>query len=266
MNCNFKNVKVDGSNCKSDFAGVGDSVFFFKVSDLSPLPDNEDFDADTNFYAADAFASIEGKLYRVDIKQDSGKVESQKSENGDGYTATGTFVVEKNIDDFAVMAHSLGLVEFGAFIPDNKGNYYVVFNPHKRVKFGNNFTSGDTFDSEHGHTVTITSAPMEFPVVKWNPGAGVNLKDWCADEPTQRVETPVIAPASWAEGASIEVEITCATPGATIYYTTDGSQPTESSSVYSTALTLSATATVKAMAAKSSMINSLVASRTYTKP
>lgn len=185
MNCNFRNVKVDGSNCKSDFAGVGDSVFFFKVSDLASMPSDDDFDEDTNCYAADTFASLEGHLYRVDIKQDSGKVESQKSDNGDGYTHTGTFVVEKNIDQFSVMAHSLGLVEFGAFIPDNSGKYHVVFNPHKRVKFGNSFTTGDTFDSEHGHTVTITSAPMEYPTVKWAPGDNVNLTEWCASDTQQ---------------------------------------------------------------------------------
>lgn len=266
MNCNFKNVKVDGSNCESDFAGVGDSVFFFKASDLSSIPTNEDFDEDSNCYAAETFASLEGKLYRVDIKQNSGKVETSKSENGDGYTHTGTFVVEKNLDKFAVLARALGLVDFGAFISDNKGKYHVLYNPYKRTQFGNSFTTGDTFDSEHGHTVTLTSAPMEFPSVKWSPGAGVNLNDWCADEDAERVSTPTISPASWSEGASLDVTISCATDGATIYYTTDGSAPTTASSVYSSAISISATTTIKAIAVKSSMQNSAVATRTYTKP
>lgn len=52
--------------------------------------------------------------------------------------------------------------------------------------------------------------------------------------------------------------------GATIYYTTDGSDPTTSSNQYSTAISLSSTSTVKAIAVKDG-ISSAVASKTFTK-
>lgn len=52
--------------------------------------------------------------------------------------------------------------------------------------------------------------------------------------------------------------------GATIFYTTDGSTPTEDSTEYSEALTLSATTTVKAIAVKGTYV-STVASKTFTK-
>src|SRR5205807_3706611 len=58
--------------------------------------------------------------------------------------------------------------------------------------------------------------------------------------------------------------ITDSTPGATIYYTTDGSTPTTSSAVYTSALTFTQTTTLQAMAAASGMTNSAVASATYT--
>ncbi len=61
-----------------------------------------------------------------------------------------------------------------------------------------------------------------------------------------------------------EVTINCGTDGATIYYTTDGTTPTTSSTTYSAPLNISATTTVKAMAAKAGYENSEVATAIYT--
>jgi len=52
--------------------------------------------------------------------------------------------------------------------------------------------------------------------------------------------------------------------GATIRYTTDGTTPTAESTQYSAAFTLSATATVKAIAIKDG-VSSSVAEKTFTK-
>ena len=86
-------------------------------------------------------------------------------------------------------------------------------------------------------------------------------------EPDTKVATPVITPADGAtfSGASQEVTISCTTAGATIYYTTDGSEPTTSSTEYSAAFNISASTTVKAFAVKSNLENSSIASATITK-
>src|SRR5206468_2888472 len=63
---------------------------------------------------------------------------------------------------------------------------------------------------------------------------------------------------------SVTVTITDSTPGATIYYTTDGSTPTTASTVYTGPITLTATTTLKAMAAAPGRANSTGASATYT--
>ena len=58
--------------------------------------------------------------------------------------------------------------------------------------------------------------------------------------------------------------ITCATAGATIKYTLDGSTPSSNNgNTYSSAITLSTSCTIKAIAIKSGMTNSSVASQSY---
>ena len=84
--------------------------------------------------------------------------------------------------------------------------------------------------------------------------------------PKLTVATPTFTPngASSFSGTQ-SVTITCATVGATIHYTTDGTTPTTSSPVYSTALTLTSTTTVKAIAVKTDMNDSAIATATFTK-
>ena len=79
------------------------------------------------------------------------------------------------------------------------------------------------------------------------------------------VATPTITPNSGSFLTSQEVSIACATADATIYYTTDGSNPTTSSTQYTEAFTVTETTTVKAFAVKSGLDNSQVATATYTK-
>ena len=80
------------------------------------------------------------------------------------------------------------------------------------------------------------------------------------------VETPVINPNSGFVYDSTQVSITCATEGASIYYTTDGTEPSESSTLYTAPFTVSSTTTVKAKAFKTGYDASNVASATYTFP
>ncbi len=80
----------------------------------------------------------------------------------------------------------------------------------------------------------------------------------------ESVATPTFSPAAGTYTTAQNVTISCETSGATIYYTTDGTAPTTSSSVYSSPIAISETTTVKAMAAKSGMTNSSVATATYT--
>src|SRR5580704_4549942 len=74
---------------------------------------------------------------------------------------------------------------------------------------------------------------------------------------------PVISPASENISKPLHVSITDGTPGATIYYTTNGMTPTTNSTIYARSFTIAATATVQAIAANGAGTSG-VASATYT--
>ena len=80
----------------------------------------------------------------------------------------------------------------------------------------------------------------------------------------QQTAEPVINPGSESFSPSVQVTITDSTPGATIYYTTDGSTPTISSTQYARPITVTSTETINAFATAASYTPSSMASATYT--
>lgn len=84
--------------------------------------------------------------------------------------------------------------------------------------------------------------------------------------PKLTVAAPVFKPdgATSFRGTQM-VEIYCATPGASIYYTTDGTTPTSTGTIYSGAISLTSTTTIKAIAVKADMNGSAVAEATFTR-
>ncbi|WMJ23960.1 chitobiase/beta-hexosaminidase C-terminal domain-containing protein [Paludicola sp. MB14-C6] len=82
--------------------------------------------------------------------------------------------------------------------------------------------------------------------------------------PIETVATPIISPNGGSFNTAQNVTITCATAGATIRYTTDGTEPTATSTAYTSAINVSATTTVKAKAFKSGLTDSTTASASFT--
>ena len=82
----------------------------------------------------------------------------------------------------------------------------------------------------------------------------------------QPVAMPSFSPAGGTYPSAQNVALSCATSGATIRYTTDGvTVPTSTvGTLYSGSISVSSSATIKAIAYKSSMIDSDVATATYT--
>jgi hypothetical protein len=114
--------------------------------------------------------------------------------------------------------------------------------------------SWPAFEPATPNAAAITSIPAGYRYVNGtDPSAGTT------------VETPEISPAAGSYVGTQSITITCATSGASIRYTTNGDTPTDTSgTVYSGAFNLASSATVKAIAYKSAMTNSAVASSAFT--
>jgi len=78
------------------------------------------------------------------------------------------------------------------------------------------------------------------------------------------VDTPTFNPAAGTYTSVQSVTIACATEGATIYYTTNGNNPTTSSTQYTGPIEVAETKTIKAIAVKEGMNDSEIATAAYT--
>ena len=142
---------------------------------------------------------------------------------------------------------------------------------------GNGTASPNLTSGESGTKVTLTATPNAgYRFKQWQViSGGVVIADHSFTIGTADVEIkavfermvdiPVFSPASGIlvdRGSS--VSITCATEGATIYYTTDGSTPTHDSIVYREPIVISGDTTIKAISVKAGMADSVVATAEYT--
>lgn len=192
MGCTLNHVIIDLEACSENFSGTGSRVYFFLNPDLKNKPKMSE---DGATFTADSFADLRGKLYAVDIKEQSSKVTSSLNANGGGFSNVLSFTVAKNMNDYAFDLRTLSLIKFGAFVADGKGGYYVLYSNFGSCTLENSADTGDTFDSDHGHTTTLTAAPMNYPLMRWcpvttqqNPTTGetetvaVDLDSWLKEE------------------------------------------------------------------------------------
>lgn len=155
---------------------------------------------------------------------------SRSLDGGATYGADSVYVLTTNPQDFTY------------FVSDS-GQYYSV-----RLKFQ---VELDEEDIPNG------TAHLTFDRVRVYGVTGL--------EPSV-VDDPVISEPSNSYINPITVTLTCATDGATIYYTTDGTTPDETSMQYYNPFVIDSTCTLKARAFKGGMDPSNVAFAEYTFP
>jgi formylglycine-generating enzyme required for sulfatase activity len=92
------------------------------------------------------------------------------------------------------------------------------------------------------------------------------LRVLAEDNTHPTIATPVFSPPAGTYQTAQNVQITCATVGATIRYTTNGANPTLGSPIYTTpiAIALNTTMTIKAKAFKTGWTDSAIASALYS--
>lgn len=95
------------------------------------------------------------------------------------------------------------------------------------------------------------------------PSATQAMYTFFMNHPQGQAPTVSVSPAGGTYNGSVQVTLTANLTSATIYYTTDGSTPTTSSTVYSGPLTFTRTTTLKAIAVASGRTSTVV-TQTYT--
>ena len=129
---------------------------------------------------------------------------------------------------------------------------------------GTNWTKAGSFTDS---SLTVTGLALYGSNYQSNPSNAPAITpsfDWFHNTTTATVATPTFNPASGTSFSStLSVSINETTTGSTIYYTTDGSTPTTSSQVYSSAITIDSSTTFNAIAVASG-VNSAVGTASYT--
>jgi Chitobiase/beta-hexosaminidase C-terminal domain len=134
--------------------------------------------------------------------------------------------------------------------------------------FSFNNPCSNPLPANYGCTMTVTFNPLSAGKFTGTltvsvPGLTQTSSIALSGTAIPTVATPTLTPGGTYDGSK-SVTISDATPGATIYYTTNDSAPTTSSAKYTGPITVASTETIEAFAVASGYANSAVASATYT--
>jgi len=215
----------------SPYTGSGTAADPYTVADVRYYIDN-DLQDGVSVY-------IKGKV--------SGNLSSQYGTNSYG---NGTFFIVDNpgdSDNFeAYRANFLGDIPWATGHPVlQEGDEVVIYGEPSLYNTTYEIKQGGFLYSLNGiSSVAIT------PTITGADNTGVPLTEIPADTDT---------------GNSVLVVTISAGLGDTIYYSTDGSDPTPNSNLYQEPFEITAACTVKAIATKTGMYDSAIASQTFTK-
>lgn len=123
------------------------------------------------------------------------------------------------------------------------------------ITFGTNSTTFTVFACESGDWRLTEEFSTEAAAIAW-------IKEKLKGK--ERAATPTATPAAGAVASGATVALTSATTNAVIRYTTDGTDPTETSTVYSAPITISEETTIKAIATAEGLAASDVLEAHYT--
>ena len=262
MNCPILEDFLNENNCNENIAGTSNKAYFFVKSDLAaPLTRTR------NVYSTPVFKAGKG-LYLIELKSNTQQIQGSSQGPNKGFNLTYQAVIDAVNRKVSELSRAFNNLDIGIIVVDGEDTQ-IMYDPNNRVEAdtdGINSTTGAAPEDDRQ-----TSLQFQLKGVKYQnlyveaPQAGWESLRASSSDPTQSVADPAISPASFGEGETCEVSITCATAGAEIHYTLNGSTPTLASPVYSAAFTISATTTVKAIAVKSGLNDSNVVTKEYTK-
>jgi len=132
-------------------------------------------------------------------------------------------------------------------------------NPHGAITGNNRILRGGAYNQ----TNTACTVAYRGYVSPISTDRSIGMRVAQSIPVIETVANPEFNPPAGSYLMAQEVSISCATPGASIHYTTDGSEPDESSALYSTPIFIDADATLKAKAFMEDWHASATASANY---
>lgn len=171
--CNLKHVKAT-SDCTENPAGLSSYMMVVPLdsSHITSIVANDD----TNTYDITPVGGGEAALkgYKVEFKSATGQVTSEHNGEGTGWTHTGTWRVDKNEDDMAVLGRRLSNMNGGylCFFPTGKTTtkgkeWKVVGNPDGDITYSSGNDSGQARTDDHGTTPQVVCNFQVYDTVKY---------------------------------------------------------------------------------------------------
>ena len=246
------NLAVPGAANHDAFVGGNNSVRI--LQNIS----NADFDVAAKF---DSSVTRQYEGEGILIQQDSGTyLRLEFSSDGNGTSLSASVVSAGNQYSFGGLSVSGGGSPLWLQVQRSGASWTVTYSTD-----GVNYAPGITFSQNltvsaiGPYAWNYNTTPANSPALNAAVDYFYNL---ATTTPTTAV--PTFAPASGTTfSTTLSVAISDSTSGATIYYTTDNSTPSTSSLVYSGALSISQSTTVKAIAVAPGEGESAVSSASY---
>ena len=134
------------------------------------------------------------------------------------------------------------------------------------IYYTTNGTTPSTSSTKYTGPITVSSTETleAIAVATGDTNSTVASAAYTISPSLPSVSTPTFSPAAGTYTSAQSVTISDATSGAAIYYTTNGTTPTTSSTKYTGPITVSSTETLEAIAVAAGDTNSAVASAAYT--
>ncbi|MDD2228763.1 MAG: chitobiase/beta-hexosaminidase C-terminal domain-containing protein [Candidatus Cloacimonetes bacterium] len=208
----------------------------------------------------------------------------------DGEVIGGSFAPRGGVDNvnngsyFTIMASTVGFDNISISYPTRKTGTGFTTQEVKYTTDGTTWISKETvslstFANNWVESQMVNVDFNSIPATANNPNFGIRVVlDGCTSASGNNridnirisgalqggVATPIFDPAGGYFAQPVNVAMTTTTPNATIRYTTNGSEPTETSTLYTTPINITTTTTLKAKGFAAGMVTSVTATATYS--